>query len=81
MVDHIDRNRANNKLSNLRCLTQSDNVSRTYDEASRKPWTANIKQRKLPADAARECYELNHAGMTFSAISDKLGMTRQQHQD
>lgn len=77
VIDHIDRDRGNNSLSNLRCCTQADNVSRTYTEGTRKPYKSHIQQRKLPTDAHKMIYDLNHNGMSFCGIAEKMGCSRQ----
>lgn len=49
-VDHIDRNRLNNEVSNLQWVTQGDNLRASYARG-RKPYIPTAEDRKKISDA------------------------------
>ena len=58
-VDHIDMDRSNNKLSNLRWVTQSENVRASY---------ANNKNRKSHAVARSKPIKCVENGIVYASI-------------
>lgn len=44
-IDHIDNNRSNNKLSNLRVITNSENIKKDYKETYHH---SNLKGNRVP---------------------------------
>ncbi len=59
-VDHIDMDRSNNKLSNLRWVTQSENVRASY---------ANNKNRKSHAVARSKSIKCVETGIVYASIA------------
>jgi len=79
VIDHKDRNRGNNAISNLRCITQRENIIHSH-KIERKAWTAQPghNQRKLPLSTHKEIYDLWFTdGLSWMEIADKLGISRQ----
>lgn len=76
VVDHIDRDRSNNRKENLRCITQRENVQHT---PFRKPWTKQNERgpQRLPEDMRRDVFADSHNGMSFVKIAKKYNITRQ----
>jgi hypothetical protein len=66
VVDHIDRNSHNNLLSNLRWVTQSDNVK---NQDKRKKYNRSIAHEELPED----CMELSGTNVLYNITKKEDG--------
>lgn len=70
-VDHIDGNRRNNKLENLRWVTHGENIEHSYNLENRSAVGANnARCIHSEADVIRIC-ELLQEGFTSALIRDK----------
>lgn len=72
VIDHIDRNKANNHPDNLRCITEKENNTATGNKQGSK-----IRRVRLPEDV-KEAIKADHlAGISFVKLAVKYGTTRQ----
>lgn len=70
-IDHIDGNKANNKLSNLRLLTQRDNGMHLQ-----KPKTSFVITKTIRSNEIKRIRELMALGLSQSKIAIELGLNR-----
>lgn len=69
-VDHIDGNRLNNHVSNLRWVTHGENIKHSYTLKNRSAvGTANARCKSSEADVVEIC-ELLSSGMMPAKIRD-----------
>lgn len=73
VIDHIDHDRGNNAVKNLRCVSQSENTQHTEWRKTK----TSVKQVRVPPDVRTKILELCRLGQSYSSIGDMLGITRQ----
>lgn len=76
VIDHIDKNKSNNRPDNLRCITErennSDNFLKNYGRLREK------KPRvRLSPDIRSEVREAAKEGVSFVKLAKRYGTTRQ----
>lgn len=82
-VNHIDGNKANNRLSNLECLPIDKHYRRTVERLGYYPGSAGTKgeannSSKLTEDKVRRIRSLYAAGQhSYQRIADRYGVTKQ----
>lgn len=85
-VDHIDGNRFNNSIDNLRWLSRSDNSSPIYQHTSR--FKTNIKRDRIPYDELEKLYDVENIktdyvdnNLTKPQICDKYNISPETFTD
>lgn len=73
-VDHIDGDRKNNKLSNLRWVTHSENMKNAYDRGAFE----GCQELKYGEEELMKILELIETGADLVQISKKCGMSREE---
>lgn len=71
VIDHIDKNKANNKPSNLRCITQSENNHSNFKNRG------GGKRTRLPIDQKMMLKSDWESGFSFVKLAEKYNITRQ----
>jgi hypothetical protein len=73
-VDHIDRNKTNNRVSNLRWVSASENIRNTADQPR---YSVERTTKRLPASTKDQikCDYIN--GLKIMEISNKYNVPRQ----
>jgi hypothetical protein len=68
-IDHIDGDKSNNRIENLRVVTQAENITASYGAGRTRPWsrTGTVSDRAARAIALRE------AGASLKDIAADLG--------
>lgn len=85
-VDHIDGNRFNNSIDNLRWLSRSNNSSPIYQHTSR--FKTNIKRDRIPYDELEKLYDVENIktdyvdnNLTKPQICDKYNISPETFTD
>jgi len=74
VIDHMDRNRANNSIHNLRCITQSENTKHSPERAHHQE---GFRSRRATQQEREEILLLTRQGRSQVSLAAKFGMTRQ----
>lgn len=69
-VDHVDGNRQNNAISNLRWLTHGENIEHSYNLSNRSATGENNSRCETTEEEVREICRLLSAGYMPSKIRD-----------
>jgi hypothetical protein len=72
-VDHIDGDRRNNSLNNLRWLTHGDNIKHSYNLENRSAVGVNNARCLISEDVVHEICRLLVAGFGCAKIRDLYG--------
>jgi len=72
-VDHIDGNRSNNIVLNLRYVSRSQNMAAAYQRCPDK-WN-NLRHQKLQATDLVEIRRLSIEGMSGKSIAERFAVT------
>lgn len=70
-VDHIDGDRRNNSLSNLRWVSHGENIKHSYDSGRRSALGSNNARCKTEEKIVIEICEYLSAGLTAAEVRDK----------
>lgn len=73
VIDHIDRDKANNKPDNLRCITEKENTRHDYYRGS-KPGGRKVR---IPIDQRHEIRKLALIGVSYCKLAKQFNTTRQ----
>ena len=76
VIDHRDRDRGNNSIHNLRCITQSENTQHLPDRKERSD-KGNFKRVRYPKDVKASMLELSRKGISDIKIAAQFGCARQ----
>lgn len=68
-VDHVDSNRSNNHIDNLRWLSHGDNIKHSYDSGNRSAVGSNNARAILDEDAVHNICCLIERGWKLTEIS------------
>ncbi len=75
-VNHIDGNKANNRLDNLELVTRSENHLHAYRTGLKvAPAGEKHYRAKLSEESVREIRTLSASGMTLAAIGKRFGVS------
>lgn len=75
VINHLDGNKYNPALSNLECVTPSQNLKHAYDNKLRGHDRGSAWHRsKLTEDKVEEIIKLRKSGMSLDKIGKKFGV-------
>lgn len=75
-VNHIDSNRANNRVENLEWVTNQQNVQHSYDSGSNSNKGEKHPRKVLTDDIVRQIREMWRHGLSVINIGKSLGFNR-----
>ena len=70
-VDHIDGNRQNNRLDNLRWVTHGENIKHSFDLQKRSAIGTDNANNIFEVEIVKQICELLQSGLMPAAIRDK----------
>jgi len=73
VIDHIDKDKANNRHANLRCITEKDNLQGEWREGKR-PFKIRVR---IPIDQRVKIREEHAAGVSAVKLAEKYKTSRQ----
>lgn len=74
--NHIDGDKANNKLSNLEIITKSENEKHAFKIGLKSHKGNNHNRRKINSDDAENIRRLYNLGIDSRDLADRYGLTR-----
>ena len=75
-INHIDSNRANNTISNLEAVTQSDNVLHSFKQGRKPIIGEDHGQSKLREEDVLEIYKLSKEGVMGKDIANIFNISK-----
>ncbi len=75
-VDHIDNNRQNNHISNLRWISASENNKKSYEVGNRNASGKNNANAKYSTEQLKNVYSCLRSGMSYGKVVAKTGVNK-----